>query len=102
MTIHIDAELKKPENFASLSADKKYVIDQLRLFVFNRLKVLEEDITKEESTRNAHVILCIMENPLGLAYNKFSDGLKTKITACFTTQDWEYIQIKIANDLGLL
>lgn len=102
MKILTDMELKQPDKFLILNPAQTKLVEGIRDFIKQRLSVLSDEIDIESKIYGGKIILCIMEKPWGLAYDKFSEKLKTKITDCLTPEDLEYIQIKIAKELGLI
>lgn len=75
-------------------------LDELKSFVKSRLRVLEQEINKEEATSTKMIVLVLPVNKetsnQGMFLLGYSDNLIAKIKTCITDNDIIYLQNRLS------
>lgn len=85
MRIYYDIELDG--SYDSFSPKTKGMLEQIKLLVIQRLKVLESEINAERG----EIIMQIMADTPGIEYNGFTRPLLDKLLTCVTNDDFKYL-----------
>ena len=85
--------LDNPEKLESLNRDDLIILEHLFSYVESRLSLIRDEIESEESINdNRRIIICLNR---GVAFDKYSDGLKIKMSGCFPKDTIDFLTREI-------
>ena len=100
MKLYFDLEVEYFTYLDNMPPKAKKILEELRYFIIQRLKPLEEEILLEEISNKAIIEFCILKPPYHFNFSHFSNNLKIKMNDCISQEDMDYITLKIANGMG--
>jgi hypothetical protein len=105
MNVFFSFELDDELGINMTNPEVKIFFDELRAFVIQRLKVLENEIAKEESLGAKCLVISIPVPSFkyeGIFYMHYSDELTEKMKSCITKDDINYLHKKLSDRLKSL
>lgn len=95
MNIIFDIEIKYPDCLERCTVKQLEVLYNMRSFVAERIKVLEENINAEEAQSPGKVVVIDLTNMKLVAF-KYSTELTEKILGCFADNDiaWMWTEVE--------
>ncbi|MDP4265737.1 MAG: hypothetical protein Q8941_24675 [Bacteroidota bacterium] len=102
MNVSFDIEIKHPESGKNSHPGFIDSKNELKDFVVQKLSALKQEIELQEMIYKGAITICILDKPQwGLAFPRFTEELKEKMTNSFSPENQVYIQSKIAVMMGL-
>ncbi len=106
MNIFYNYELDDEIDLIKTNPQVETFVNELRAFVTQRLKVLEDEMNKQESKKDCCVVIVLplnsKEDFTGLLYMGYSDDLKIKLRTCITDDDVSYMHSRLSLILNSL
>lgn len=88
MNIFFDIHVENPSFFDNLSPEGNIIFERIFLYVYNRVKILEAEFTKEEQEDAGRAILIYVKTtPKAIQPKGYSEELIKKFETCFSPND---------------